>query len=288
VSTAAGTRTEPDGRLPGEESVLPLARHENFSVASLPLGRATRAHLLAIYGFARLADQVGDEAPGDRLALLDELEAELGRAFAGEPRHPVLRRLAPAVRALDLPRGPFERLLEANRRDQLQSSYETFADLEGYCELSANPVGELVLHVFRAATPERIALSDRVCTGLQLVEHWQDVAEDARRGRVYLPAEDLARFGVEPSDLVGAHAGEPLRRLLAFEVERARALLDEGAPLVGSLRGRARLAVAGYVAGGRANADAIAAAGYDVLPGAPKATGASRLRATARTYRMGR
>ena len=276
------------GGLPGEDAVLPLAAHENFSVASLLLGRATRDHLLAIYGFARLADQVGDEAPGDRLALLDELEADLGRAFDGEPRHPVMRRLSPTVRGLDLPREPFLRLVEANRRDQVQSTYATFAELEGYCELSANPVGELVLHVFGAATPERIALSDRVCTGLQLVEHAQDVAEDAGRGRVYLPTEDLVRFGVAADDLLAARTGEPLRRLLAFEVERARALLDEGAPLVGSLGGRARFAVAGYVGGGRANAEAIEAAGYDVLAGPPKASGSRRLRATLRTYRMGR
>ena len=112
------------------------------------------------------------------------------------------------MRALDLPRGPFERLIEANRRDQAQATYETFDELVGYCDLSANPVGELVLHVFGAATPDRIALSDRVCTALQLAEHWQDVAEDHAAGRVYLPAEDLDRFGVTADDL-GARDDEP-------------------------------------------------------------------------------
>jgi squalene synthase HpnC len=277
-----------DERLPDEAAILPLAAHENFPVAFSLLGPATRAHLLAIYGFARLTDQIGDEVAGDRLALLDRLEEDLGRAFDGEPEHPLLRRLASTVRACGLPREPFLRLIEANRRDQDVVSYESFAELVGYCELSADPVGELVLHVFGAATPDRIALSNRVCTALQLVEHWQDVGEDYRRGRVYLPGEDLERFGVEPADLAAARAGEPLRGLLAFEVDRARRLLDEGAPLVGRLRGRARIAVAGYVGGGRANADAIVAAGYDVLAGPPRASKARRLGAVLRALVAGR
>ncbi len=286
--TATGSEQPATELFPGEGAVLPLSTQENFSVAARVLGRETRDHLLAIYGFARLADQLGDEAPGDRLALLDRLEEELDRTFDGEPEHPLMRRLAPTVHALDLPREPFLRLIQANRRDQEQATYETFDDLVSYCELSANPVGELVLHVFEAATPERIALSDRVCTGLQLVEHLQDVAEDAHRGRVYVPAEDMERFGVARSDLGATETGGPLRALLTFEVARARDWLDEGAPLVGTLRGRGRFAVAGYVGGGRANADAIVAAGYDVLAGPPRASGAQRLRATLRTYRMGR
>jgi squalene synthase HpnC len=298
VSAATGSEPTVEGILPGESAVLPLSTEENFSVATRLLGRATRDHLLAIYGFARLADQLGDEVDGDRLALLDRLEDELDRVYDGAPEHPLMQRLASTVHALDLPRGPFLRLIQANRRDQVQETYATFDDLVSYCDLSANPVGELVLHVFGAATPERIVLSDSVCTGLQLVEHWQDVAEDAARGRVYLPAEDLDRFGVARADLEasdklslegsGPGTGAALRELLAFEVARARALLDEGAPLVGTLRGRGRLAVAGYVAGGRANAEAIVAAGYDVLAGPPKAGGTHRLRETLRTWRMGR
>jgi squalene synthase HpnC len=253
---------------------------------------------MAIYGFARLVDDIGDEAEGDRLALLDVLEADLDRVYDGEPRHPLMQRLALTVRACGMPRRPFERLIEANRRDQVQARYATFGELVGYCDLSANPVGELVLYVFGVATPERIELSDRVCTALQLVEHWQDVAEDFARGRVYLPAEDLERFGVTDADLQasddsslspsGRRTGERLRELMAFEVARAHELLDEGAPLVGTLRGRARVAVAGYVGGGRANADAIVGAGYDVLAGPPKASGAARLRATLVCWRHGR
>ena len=274
--------------LPGESAILPLHEHENFSVASVLLGREAQRHLLAIYGFARLADQLGDEAPGDRDALLDRLERELELTYDGVPEHPIMRRLQASVAACALPRGPFERLIEANRLDQRRTDYATFDELVAYCRLSADPVGELVLHVFGAATSERIALSDRVCTALQLAEHWQDVAEDAARGRVYLPAEDRDRFGVGPDDLLAAHASPALRELLAFEVARGRGLLDEGAPLVGTLRGRARVAVAGYVAGGREAFAAIEAAGYDVLPGAPKASKAARLRRTVQTWKAGR
>ena len=280
MTAAVGRTTGADTRLPDESAILSLAARENFSVASLVLGRRTREHLTAIYGFARLVDQLGDEVEGDRLALLDDFEQDLHRVFDGEPRHSLLRRLAPTVRACVLPREPFLRLIEANRRDQLVSTYATFDELLDYCDLSASPVGELVLHVFGAATPDRIALADRVCTALQLLEHWQDVREDFVRGRVYVPAEDLERFGVTPDALGARTAGRELRSLLEFEVERARALLDEGAALIRRVRGRARVAIASYVAGGRANLDAIAAARYDVLRKTPRATRLHKLRET--------
>ena len=270
--------------LPGEAAVLPLAAHENFPVALRFLDRRTRAHLTAIYGFARLVDQIGDEVAGDRRAQLDAFEADTNLVFDGEPEHPLLRRLQPTARACGFPREPLLRLIEANRRDQDVKAYETFDELVGYCDLSANPVGELVLHVFGAGTPDHIALSDRVCTALQLAKHWQDVAEDRAAGRIYLPAEDLDRFGVTSGDLDAPAAGVELRALVAFEVERARALLDEGAPLVGRLHGRGRIAVAGYVGGGRAALDAIDAAGHDVLAGPPKAGKARRALSTLSTY----
>jgi squalene synthase HpnC len=285
VDTASGGLGGAVERLPDAEEIYARAAEENFSVASIVLGRDNRRHLTAIYGYARLVDQIGDAVAGDRLEALDAFEADLSRIFAGAtPAQPVLRRLEPSVRELGLPRGPFDRLIEANRRDQEVVVYETFDDLVAYCDLSANPVGELVLHVFRAATPNRVALSDRVCTALQLAEHWQDVAEDRAAGRIYLPGEDLDRFGVTPADLDAETAGMELRELMAFEVARARTLLDEGAPLVGRLHGRARIAVAGYVGGGRAALDAIDAAGHDVLAGAPKAGKARRGVATVSTY----
>jgi squalene synthase HpnC len=282
---ASGGLTTAEG-LPTAQQVFDRAPGENFSVASLVLGRDTRRHLLAIYGYARLVDEIGDAVAGDRLARLDAFEVDLDRLFApgGEPAHPVLRNLQPSVRELDLPRGPFQRLIEANRRDQETVAYSTYEELVGYCDLSANPVGELVLHVFGAATADRIELSDRVCTALQLAEHWQDVAEDRVAGRVYLPAEDLERFGVGPDDLHPGTTRPKVRELLAFEVTRARALLDDGAPLVGRLNGRARIAVAGYVGGGRAALDEIAARDYDVLAAPPRAGKLRRARATAATY----
>jgi squalene synthase HpnC len=233
------------------------APDENFPVAMWLLGPRTRRHLLAIYGFARLVDDIGDEVEGDRLALLDWLEGELDAVFAGgEPEHPVMRALAPTVRECALPRDPFERLIDANRRDQTVTRYETIDELLDYCRLSAAPVGELVLGVFRAATPDRVALSDRICAALQIVEHLQDISEDYARGRVYMPREDLARFDCHDRDL----SGEPTtarRALIAFEAARARALLSAGAPLARTLTLRPRLAVAGFVAGGRAALNAL-------------------------------
>jgi len=256
------------------------ASGENFTVSALVFGRTLGARLYAIYDYARLVDELGDAAPGDRLALLDEAEAELDLAFAGEATTRIFRNLTPVIRSCGLPREAFVRLIDANRRDQHRPVVETYAELLDYCRLSANPVGELVLHVLGAATPERIALSDSVCTGLQLVEHWQDVAEDARKGRIYLPAEDRERFGVTPADLHARTTGDPLRRLLELETARAEQLLSAGGPLVRSLSGRGRLAVAGYVGGGRAAVQALQRAHFDVLAGPPKAGKLLRARCT--------
>jgi squalene synthase HpnC len=277
---------------PSAGAVMARAAGENFPVASLLLPRHARAHLLAIYGFARLTDELGDAAPGDRLTALDELEADLDRAFEGRAEHPLLVRLQRTVRECDLPRDPFARLIEANRVDQRVSRYETWEQLRAYCALSADPVGELVLRVLGAATPARIALSDSICTALQLTEHCQDVAEDHAAGRVYLPAEDLARFGCTPEELPDALAGEAaplaqLRAVLAFEVARARGLLAAGRPLLGELHGRARIAVAAFIAGGEAALDAIERAGYDVRGGPPRATRARRALALAEVLLRG-
>jgi squalene synthase HpnC len=255
---------------PTVEAVMARAAGENFPVASRMLPRPIRADLLAIYGFARLVDELGDSAPGDRLAALDWLEEDLDRAFAGHPEHPLLARLAPTLSRCELSREPFARLIEANRVDQRVARYETWEQLRAYCALSADPVGELVLSVLGMATPARIALSDSICTALQLTEHCQDVAEDLASGRVYLPQEDLERFGCTTAELAADHAGPALRGVIAFEVERARGLLADGAPLIGELRGRARFAVAAFLAGGRTALDAIERAGYDVLPGPPR------------------
>jgi squalene synthase HpnC len=260
-------------------AVMARARGENFPVASVVLPRRVRAHLLALYGFARLVDELGDEGQGQRLAALDWLQEELDAAYAGRASHPLMRTLSVTARECELPRGPFLRLIEANRVDQRVTRYETWEQLQGYCALSANPVGELVLGVFGLATPERVALSDCICTALQLVEHCQDVAEDLRRGRIYMPAHDMRRCGCGEQDLHAGHADDHVKALIALETQRVHELLAQGAPLLDTLRGRPRLAVAAFIAGGRAAALAIERAGFDVLAGAPKAGGRMRVRA---------
>jgi squalene synthase HpnC len=294
---------------PSAQAVMERAGGENFPVAMRVLARADRRRLLAVYGFARLADELGDDpagTPASRLAALDWLEQELDRAYAGRARHPLLVRLQATLAELPLPREPFVRLVEANRRDQRVARYETWEQLRGYCELSANPVGELVLAVFALATPARIALSNEVCTALQLVEHLQDVGEDLVRGRLYLPEADLARFDCSREQLaqLGAHAGlgvdlrgvpagsstqgedferaaARLRELISFEVARGRELLAAGIPLVAGVAGRPKLALAAFVGGGRAALDQIARARFEVLGGVAQATRAQRLRALA-------
>jgi squalene synthase HpnC len=248
------------------DAMLTRSTRENFPVALRMLPAARRRHLMAVYGFARITDDIGDEAPpADRPRLLDELEADVLRLNGGQPRLPVIRALERTVRELGVPIQPFLDLIAANRQDQIVLRYQTFDELVGYCRLSANPIGQIVLYVFGAYSPRRAELSDQVCTALQLAEHWQDVAEDCAAGRIYLPAEDLDRYGVTDADLTAPAATPALRELMTFETQRARRLLDDGAPLVGTLRGMSRLAVAGYVAGGRAALASITAAGYDVL-----------------------
>ncbi len=274
--TAAMSSLEPG-------AIMAKSGRENFPVATRLLPGRTRTHLLAIYGFARLVDDLGDEVPGDRLARLEWLERELDLVYEGTPVHPLMRRLVATVERFDVPDEPFRKLIEANRQDQRVSSYATYQDLLAYCELSANPVGHLVLYVFEAATVDRMKLSDHVCTGLQLTEHWQDVKEDLERGRIYLPQEDLARFGCTVDDLGASGPTAPFGRLMAFEVHRTRKLLDQGAPLVGRLQGRPAVAVAAFVAGGRSALDAIARAGYDVLGRSPRPSKAARVWGLVRT-----
>jgi squalene synthase HpnC len=250
---------------PAAEAVYAQARSENFPVASRLLPHAVREDLMAVYGFARLADDIGDEARGDRTAMLSWLESELELAAAGAATHPVLRTLGKTIEKRALPLQPFRDLIAANRQDQTVRRYERFDDLAEYCRLSANPVGRLVLAILGADTTERVALSDSVCTGLQVVEHLQDVAEDLGQDRIYLPLADLRAEGCTEDDLRAPSAGPAVRLVIAVEVGRARQLLFSGAPLAASLPWRARLAVAGFAAGGMAALDAIERAGYDVL-----------------------
>jgi len=285
-------------------AVAAKASAENFPVALRVLPRRWRAHLTALYGFARLVDDIGDEPlpglpPGTdtatvtaiRLQLLDELQQEVARIYDDSPAEPelaALRALAVTVRDCGVPSQPLYDLIQANRQDQLVTRYETYQELVDYCRLSANPIGQVVLSIMGAATPGRIAASDRVCTALQVIEHSQDVAEDFANGRIYLPQQDMETYGVTEADLARPAASQPVKELVKFEADRAGRLLAAGAPLVGTLRGAARLAIAGYVAGGRATLKAIEADGYDVLRRTPRPGKADTLAMMASCYVKGR
>jgi squalene synthase HpnC len=306
---AAALELAPHG-VPDAPAVMARAGAENFPVAARLLAPRDRRALLAVYGFARLADVLGDEYRGDRLAALDWLEQELDAVYSGRSpiggssdrraSAPLFVSLRRAVVECGLPRVPFARLIEANRVDQRVVRYQTWEQLQSYCHLSADPVGELVLAIFELLTPDRVALSDRVCTGLQLTEHLQDVGEDLARGRIYLPQEDLERFGCSHEQLASGHpdARAAMRDVVAFELARARDLLLAGAPLAASMSGRARLAVAAFAAGGLAACEEIERAGFDVLAdcrsrrsaigGVPVATRRLRLRWLLRVLRRSR
>jgi squalene synthase HpnC len=252
--------------------VAARARTENFPIASFLFPRRLRPHLRAVYGFARLVDLLGDEARGDRLELLDELERELAACYAGEPTWPVMQELQPTIQAHDLPHEPFLRLIEANRIDQRVTEYETWADLKWYCVHSADPVGRLVLGLLgRGGDEDLVAASDDVCTGLQLVNFLQDVPRDLRLGRIYLPAEDRRRFEVTVLDAPNG----PLRELLRFEAERARVLLAAGTILRRAIGGRSGRAVGLFARGGLAALAALERAEWDVFTQRPRP---SRLR----------
>lgn len=232
---------------------------ENFPVALRLLPRGPRAQLLRLYTYARFVDDIGDEAPGDRSALLDLVEADVRRLPAAT--------LSPvaALGADRLPQQPLLDLIEANRRDQTVTRYTTFPDLLDYCTLSAAPVGRLVLHLAGVRDERPGVESDAICAGLQVLEHCQDVVEDARAGRVYLPLDDLAAAGIDPDELLSDATAEALATVVAQQVERAEQLLRQGRPLLRRLSGWSRIAVTGYLAGGLATARALRRADFDVL-----------------------
>src|SRR4051794_11642693 len=248
-------------------AVARRARTENFPVASLLFPRRLRPHLRAVYGFARLVDILGDEADGDRLEALDELEREVEACYTGEPSWPGMRVLQPTIREFGLPREPFLRLIVANRMDQRISEYETWDELREDCRHSAEPVGRLVLGLLRLdGQPELVASSDDVCTGLQLVNFLQDVPRDLELGRIYLPAEDRRRFGVTSLDRPSAE----LTRTLEHEAARARDLLAGGVLLQARLGGRVGRAVGLFARGGLAALAALERAQWDIFTQRPR------------------
>lgn len=246
--------------------------YENFSVASWLAPARFRRGLQAVYAFCRVTDDLGDEADGDRLELLDEWEAQLELAYSGEPVHPVMIALQDVIRRAEIPPEPFRKLIQANRIDQGTGRFETYVDLLRYCDHSANPVGRMALHVLGEASEENVRLSDATCAALQLANFWQDVARDYRIGRVYIPQEDMRAFGCPEERIAEGVADEPFRAMMRFEVDRAAALFAEGAPLASRLRGRAKLAVALFGKGGMRVLDAIREQNYDTLAKRPVVT----------------
>jgi squalene synthase HpnC len=265
--------------------VAARAAGENFPVGSILFPRALRPHVRALYCYARFVDELGDAYEGDRLAALDELEAQVGLAFEGEPTWPVMRNVQPTVREFDLPREPFLRLIECNRIDQRVSEYETWDDLLYYCDHSADPCGRLVLGVLRLLDDaELVAASDDVCTGLQLVNFLQDVPRDLELGRIYLPAVDRHAFGDPALD----RPSDELRALLRFEAERAAGLLHSGEVLRARIGGRLGRAVGLFARGGLAALDVLESANWDVFSQRPKPSRARLAREAALELLVGR
>jgi squalene synthase HpnC len=250
---------------------LARSHYENFSVASWFLPKRLRRHFFNVYAYCRIADDLGDEVgdPQASLALFDEWEAELDRCYDGEPLHPVFVALTETVREFEIPKHEFSDLLRAFRQDQTVTRYETFDDFLGYCRNSANPVGHLVLYLGGYKDAERQRLSDFTCTGLQLTNSWQDVAQDFDKGRVYLPQEDLRRFGMRETVIAGKRATPEFRELMRFEVERAREWFRQGLPLVGLVHREVARDVELFSRGGMEILNAIEASGYDVLSQRP-------------------
>jgi squalene synthase HpnC len=263
------------GRTPSLEeayaacTAIAQGHYENFSLASRLLPQELRQYLYVIYAFSRHTDDLGDEAPGDRLALLADWERELVHVFGGEPKHPIMVALQDVVRRFDIPDEPFRKLIQANRMDQGRVRFETYADLAHYCEHSATPVGHLVLYLLRDTTPESRALSDATTTALQLANFWQDVARDYAMDRVYIPQDDMLRFGVAESELARKKASPAFKNLLRFEVGRAQELFEQGLPLVDRIEGRMKLDIALFSKGGLRVLQAIRARDYDVLAKRP-------------------
>jgi squalene synthase HpnC len=253
---------------------LTRTHYENFSVASLLLPRRLLPHFHAVYAYCRWADDLADEVGGGEraLSLLGWWREELLRCYGGEPHHPVMVALRPTIHRFAIPPRPFLDLLAAFEQDQRVKRYPTYEQLLGYCRNSANPVGHLVLYLCERYDEKRAALSDHICTALQLANFWQDVARDLDIGRIYLPAEDRERFGVSEAVLLARRTTPEFVELMRFEVARARELFHQGTPLLALLPADVRPDVELFQRGGLAILRKIEADGYNVLTRRPALT----------------
>jgi squalene synthase HpnC len=260
---------------------LALRHYENFTVASRLLPGGLRQHVCNIYAYCRWADDLADEI-GDAqrsLELLDWWEGQLRECYQGRANHPVFIALTETIRRFDIPAEPFSDLLAAFRQDQNVSRYETIVQLvDDYCRYSANPVGRMVLYLGRCHTPERTLLSDMICTGLQLANFWQDVANDWDRGRIYLPQADCRQFGYDGACFARRECNDAFRQLLAVQVDRAECLLRPGLRLARMMPKGLRLPVALFAAGGLATLEAIRRQQFDVWTHRPTVSRSAKLR----------
>ncbi len=233
---------------------MSVGHHENFPVASALLPASLRHPVSVIYRFARTADDFADEGnlpPAERLALLDGYRAQLRRVEAGEPAaSPLFQMLRDVIAAHRLPFRPFYDLLDAFSQDVTKLRYANFAEVRDYCRRSADPVGRLMLHLYGEIDDDNLACSDAICSALQLVNFWQDVESDFRKNRVYLPQEDMARFGVTESQIAARDASGGWWNLMRFQIDRSRWLMLRGAPLAKRLPGRIGLEIRTVVQGG--------------------------------------
>jgi len=247
------------------------SHYENFHVASWFLPKALRPHFHAIYAYCRVSDDLGDEV-GDRsaaLALLDLWKLELDACYEGRARHPVFVALGETIRTCSIPKEPFADLLTAFRQDQTVTRFATMQNVLDYCRYSANPVGRLVLYACGEADEERFALSDATCSALQLANFWQDVRVDYGKGRVYIPQDDMLRFGVTDEIIENGVATAEFRALLRYEVGFARSLFEQGLPLIGMVDRDLALDLDLFSRGGLEILRAIERQNYDVLSARP-------------------
>ncbi len=250
---------------------LAESHYENFHVATWFLPKRLRTHFYSIYAYCRVSDDLGDEV-GDAaqsLALLDFWNRELDACYRGEARHPVFVALAETIRVCDIPRQPFADLLVAFRQDQTVTRYRTMEDVFGYCRNSANPVGHLVLYACGYREPELFTLSDFTCTALQLANFWQDVREDDRRNRIYLPLADMERFGATEQQIHERRFSPEFRALMEYEVTFARQLFQQGMPLIERVDRELAVDLALFSSGGQEILRAIERQNYDVLRARP-------------------
>jgi len=263
---------------------LARSHYENFSVASWFLPERLRQHFFNVYAYCRISDDLGDEVGNavQSLQLLDQWESELNACYDGSPRHPVFVALAETVRQFEIPRHEFADLLTAFRRDQTTTRYETFNDLLGYCRYSANPVGHLVLYLCGYCDAERQGLSDYTCTALQLANFWQDVGVDFAKRRIYLPLEDLRRFGVSEEEIRNSQNTPAFREMMKFEVGRAREWFAQGMPLVSKVNHELAIDIELFSRGGMEILRAVERQGYAVLGRRPAISKARKLALVAR------